>query len=79
MPWFGVVGALVGLATAGVYALARLGLPAMPAATVAVAVAVVLTGCFHEDGLASGLAVADALRGRWADEASIHTAQPRAA
>ncbi len=52
VPWFGVVGALVGVATAGVYAVGRLGLPPLPAGTVAVAAAVVLTGCFHEDGLA---------------------------
>lgn len=52
VPWFGVVGALVGLATAAVYGLVRLGLPPFPAAVVAVAVAVMLTGAFHEDGLA---------------------------
>ena len=60
VPWFGVVGALVGGATALVYAAAHWALPATSAACIAVASAVVLTGAFHEDGLAD---CADALWG----------------
>ena len=60
VPWFGGVGALEGAWTAAVYALARWALPAGAAATVAVTAAVVVTGAFHEDGLADS---ADALWG----------------
>lgn len=58
--WFPVVGALVGLAVAGVYAVTHLVLPPLGAAALAVAAGVVLTGGFHEDGLAD---VADAAGG----------------
>jgi adenosylcobinamide-GDP ribazoletransferase len=58
LPWFGVVGALVGLAVAGGYAAARAVLPAVVAALLAVALGLLLTGALHEDGLAD---VADAL------------------
>ena len=60
VPWFPVVGAGVGLAVAGVDAAARLALPPMPSATLAVGAGIVLTGAFHEDGLAD---VADAFGG----------------
>lgn len=60
MPWFPVVGALVGGLTALVYGGAHWLLPPLPAALAAVAVAVVATGAFHEDGLADA---ADALWG----------------
>lgn len=48
-----IVGAVVGAGSAGALAGAlALGLPAVAAATIALAVLVLLTGCFHEDGLA---------------------------
>ena len=64
LPWFPVVGALVGATVAGVYAGALQVLPALPAAAVAVTAGVLLTGAFHEDGLAD---TADAL-GAWEPE-----------
>lgn len=65
VPWFPVVGALVGAAIAGVYAAALLALPPLVAATVAIGSGVLLTGAFHEDGLADS---ADALAGGWTRE-----------
>lgn len=50
--WFSLVGAVVGLAVAGVYAVLFPWLPSLLAAVVAVAAGVWLTGAFHEDGLA---------------------------
>ncbi len=50
---FPVAGLIVGLIGAIVYALAyELGLPAWPAAALAVAATLLATGCLHEDGLA---------------------------
>lgn len=60
--WFPVVGALVGAAVGGVTAGLGELVPATVAATVAVLVGVLLTGAFHEDGLAD---VADAFAGGW--------------
>jgi len=60
VPWFPVVGALVGLAVALVHLGARLALPPPAAAAVAIAAGVGLTGALHEDGLAD---LADALGG----------------
>lgn len=62
VPWFPVVGAAVG-ATVGaiVVGLAEV-VPMSVAATVAVLAGVLLTGAFHEDGLAD---VADAFAGGW--------------
>lgn len=60
VPWFPVVGALVGGVVAAVYAASVLALPELPAAALAVAVGVVVTGALHEDGLAD---VADAIGG----------------
>ena len=58
---FPVVGALIGLLGGIAYALAfRLGLPPLPAATVALATTIWLTGALHEDGLAD---VADGFGG----------------
>jgi len=48
--WFPLVGALVGLATAGVFTLARSLWPAPVAAVLAVACGLMLTGGLHEDG-----------------------------
>jgi adenosylcobinamide-GDP ribazoletransferase len=63
--WFPVVGALVGASVGG--AAAGLGelVPAGVAATVAVLLGVLLTGAFHEDGLAD---TADAVAGGWTVE-----------
>ncbi|MGH9247654.1 MAG: adenosylcobinamide-GDP ribazoletransferase [Acidimicrobiales bacterium] len=66
VPWFPVVGGLVGVAVAGAYAGLLELLPALPAAAVAVAVGVGLTGALHEDGLADA---ADALGASSRDEA----------
>ncbi len=52
LPIFPVVGLVVGGLAAAVYAGLWWLLPPLPAATVAVAVAVAVTGAFHEDGLA---------------------------
>jgi adenosylcobinamide-GDP ribazoletransferase len=60
VPWFPVVGAGVGLAVAAVYGGARLALPPLPAATLAVVAGICLTGAFHEDGLGD---TADAFMG----------------
>lgn len=57
-PWFPVVGALVGLVIGGVYAIGFQFLPSQLAATVAITVGIMVTGGFHEDGLAD---TADAL------------------
>ncbi|MDR3673753.1 MAG: adenosylcobinamide-GDP ribazoletransferase [Holophaga sp.] len=48
--WFPLVGALVGLAVAGVQALGRTVWPAPVAAVLAVAFGLLLTGGMHEDG-----------------------------
>ena len=64
VPWFPVVGALIG-ATIGAVAAGMMELvPASVAAAVAVIFGVALTGAFHEDGLAD---TADALGG-WTQE-----------
>jgi len=60
VPWFPVVGAGVGLAEAGVYLGARLLLPPLVAAGLAVVAGLLLTGAFHEDGLGD---TADAFAG----------------
>jgi adenosylcobinamide-GDP ribazoletransferase len=74
-PWFPVVGAAIGLTVAGVYAGLGAFLPGMLAATVAVAVGALLTGAFHEDGLAD---VADAFGGGWTVERRLEIlADPR--
>jgi adenosylcobinamide-GDP ribazoletransferase len=50
---FPIVGVVVGGIGAVVYALAhRVGLPAWPAAALAIAATLAATGCLHEDGLA---------------------------
>jgi adenosylcobinamide-GDP ribazoletransferase len=65
VPWFPVVGAGIGVIVGGVAAgLAEL-VPMSVAAAVAVLVGVLVTGAFHEDGLAD---VADAFAGGWTVE-----------
>ena len=63
--WFPLVGALVGLATAGVYVLGLRLWPAPLAAVLAVAFGLLLTGGFHEDGASDA---ADGLGGGWSPE-----------
>ena len=63
IPWFPVVGALVGLAVAAVYALCATLLPPLLASSLAVGAGILLTGGFHEDGLGD---TADAFGGGWA-------------
>jgi adenosylcobinamide-GDP ribazoletransferase len=65
VPWFPLVGALVGLGVGGVAAGLVHVVPAVVAAAVAVLFGVLLTGAFHEDGLAD---VADAFAGGWTVE-----------
>lgn len=65
IPWFGVVGALIGAAVGGVAAGLGELIPQSVAAAVAVAVGLLITGAFHEDGLAD---VADAFGGGWTVE-----------
>jgi len=60
--WFPLVGLLVGGIGALVLAAARLGLPPLMAAGLAVAAMVAVTGALHEDGLAD---TADGLGGGW--------------
>lgn len=65
VPWFPVVGLLVGAIVGG--AAAGLGelMPTSVAAAVAIVVGLLVTGAFHEDGLAD---VADAFGGGWTPE-----------
>jgi adenosylcobinamide-GDP ribazoletransferase len=67
VPWFPVVGAVVGLLVAAVYAGAVQVVPPLVAATAAVAGGVILTGAFHEDGLAD---LTDSLGG-WTKEDAL--------
>lgn len=64
VPWFPVVGAVVGAAVGGVAAGLMEWVPSSVAAAVAVLFGVLLTGAFHEDGLAD---TADAMGG-WSPE-----------
>lgn len=50
--WFPAVGVVVGLVMAGVHGLAALALGPAPSTVLALAAAALLTGGFHEDGLA---------------------------
>jgi adenosylcobinamide-GDP ribazoletransferase len=63
--WFPLVGAAVGFSVGGVYASAQLIMPALLAAGLAVGVGIIVTGAFHEDGLAD---TADAFFGGWTVE-----------
>lgn len=59
-PWFPIVGAIVGAAVGGVAAGLEYWLTPLAAAAVAVAIGMLITGAFHEDGLAD---LADAVAG----------------
>lgn len=61
LPWLPVVGALVGIAVALVYAAARVALAPWVSASLAIGVGILITGALHEDGLAD---VADAFGAR---------------
>jgi adenosylcobinamide-GDP ribazoletransferase len=65
VPWFGVVGALIGAAVGGLAALLVEWVPVGVAAACAVVVGLLITGAFHEDGLAD---IADAFGGGWTVE-----------
>ena len=58
--WFPIVGALIGAAVGGISAGLWYWVPPLVAAAVAVTLGVLITGAFHEDGLAD---VADAFAG----------------
>ena len=60
VPWFPVVGALIGISVGGATAGLMELVPATVAAAVAIALGLMITGAFHEDGLAD---TADALGG----------------
>lgn len=60
VPWFGVVGALIGAAVGGVAVGLGELVPASVAAALAVVAGLLITGAFHEDGLAD---IADAFGG----------------
>jgi adenosylcobinamide-GDP ribazoletransferase len=62
VPWFGVVGALIGATVGGIAAGLAGWLPVTVAAACAVVVGLMVTGAFHEDGLAD---IADAFGGGW--------------
>lgn len=64
VPWFPVVGALIGIAVGGLAAGLMEVVPATVAAAVAIVAGMVITGAFHEDGLAD---TTDALGG-WTPE-----------
>ena len=64
VPWFPVVGALVGVVVGGVAAGLMELVPSSVAAVVAVLAGLLITGAFHEDGLAD---TADAMGG-WTPE-----------
>lgn len=63
--WFPVVGAAVGLATAAVFGGASKVWPPWVAAVLAIAVGLMLTGGFHEDGATDAT---DGLGGGWTQE-----------
>lgn len=63
--WFPVVGAAIGLIIGVTYGLAQSILPSLVAAALAVALGALVTGAFHEDGLAD---TADAFGGGWTRE-----------
>lgn len=65
VPWFPVIGALVGLLQGAVFLLFMQILPVSVAAVLSMMVATLVTGAFHQDGLAD---IADAFGGGWTTE-----------
>ena len=65
VPWFPVVGGLIGLVVGGLAAGFAELVPMSVAAAVAIVAGVMITGAFHEDGLAD---TADAFAGGWTRE-----------
>lgn len=65
LPWFAVVGVLIGAAVGGIGAGLSEFVPVPVAAACAVIAGLLITGAFHEDGLAD---VADAFGGGWTVE-----------
>lgn len=63
--WFPVVGAVVGALSGGAYWLASLRMPPLPSAVLALIVSALITGGFHQDGLAD---IFDGLVGGWTRE-----------
>jgi adenosylcobinamide-GDP ribazoletransferase len=67
--WYPLVGAGVGASIAAVaLLLTSAGLPRAPAVLVAIACGLLVTGAFHEDGLAD---TADGLGGGWTPEQAL--------
>ena len=66
--YFPLVGVGVGGLGAAVFALAGLGLPALPSALLSLGATVLATGAFHEDGLAD---MCDGLFGGWTREDAL--------
>jgi adenosylcobinamide-GDP ribazoletransferase len=62
VPWFPVVGAIVGLVSAAAWWLGTELLTPLPAAALTISVAALVTGAFHHDGLAD---MADGFGGGW--------------
>ncbi len=65
VPWFPIIGALIGALVGGIAAGLTELVPVAVAASVAVIVGLLITGAFHEDGLAD---IADAFGGGWTVE-----------
>lgn len=65
VPWFPVVGAMVGMVIGASYAGLLFVIPPFVAATLAMSIGLVLTGALHEDGLGD---VVDAFWGAWDQE-----------
>jgi adenosylcobinamide-GDP ribazoletransferase len=68
VPWFPVVGALVGAAVGTAYYFTETLLTPFVAAALAVTVGILLTGAFHEDGLADTV---DAFGGSWSRDQAL--------
>ncbi|MGF1737110.1 adenosylcobinamide-GDP ribazoletransferase [Photobacterium satsumensis] len=66
--YFALVGLVVGLASAAIFWLAQLVLPASVSVIIAMAASLLLTGAFHEDGLAD---VFDGFGGGWQPEQKL--------
>jgi adenosylcobinamide-GDP ribazoletransferase len=64
VPWFPIVGCVIGVAAAGVYAGGRELVPSFVAAVIAIGFCVWVTGAFHEDGLADTFDALGGVRSR---------------